>query len=364
MARRRRPVRQLAGALTFAWLGFVCAALSGAGASPFGPTTTTAAQEQKPAGATPKKDPIAKLSEPWREPEELAKRRVEAEALPLFNADDPLPFTLRADFSAINGDRTPDSDKRFPGVLEVKGAGGEAHAIPVTLSSRGHSRLNIRTCEAVPLRVDFAKKDVKDTVFEGQDELKLVTHCHNDGEYEQYVLGEHLSYRLYRVFTPRSFRTRLARVTYVDTKRNKTTGPRYGMFLERDEDVARRLEGRLYPLQKRLFRQLDTDALTVMAVLQYMLGNTDYSISALHNVKLVQDRAGAVYPIAYDFDYSGLVNTRYAVADKRLQLSTVRDRLYRGPCRTLEELDPLLASFRAKKAEAMAMVDQVPDLKP
>jgi hypothetical protein len=76
----------------------------------------------------------------------------------------------------------------------------------------------------------------------------------------------------------------------------------------------------------------------------------------------VQDQARVLYPIPYDFDFSGLVNARYAVPGRQLHIETVRDRLYRGPCRTAEELRPFLAAFRARKADVMATVDAVPDL--
>lgn len=369
MARpHRRFGRLVGGTALAAVIGFACVVVAGARlpaaslemrpvpADQAAPTQTVA----KPA----KKDPVAKLAAPWPARAELAARREEAENLPLFKAASPLPFTISADFTAINRDRKPDSDKRFPGVIEVGTDGGRTAAVPITLSSRGHARLNSRTCQVVPLRLDFAKRDAAGTVFEGHGELKLVTHCRNDRDHDQHVLTEYLAYQVFRLFTPRSFRARLVQVTYVDTAKKKTSGPRYGMLIEQDEDVARRMEGRLFPLTKRLFRQLDQDTLTLMTLLQYLVGNTDYSIYALHNVKLVQEPGGTVYPVAYDFDYSGLVNADYAIADRRLHITSVRDRLYRGPCRTVEELEPFLAMFRAKKGDVLALVDAVPDFEP
>jgi hypothetical protein len=40
----------------------------------------------------------------------------------------------------------------------------------------------------------------------------------------------------------------------------------------------------------------------------------------------------------------------------------VKDRLYRGPCRTLEELEPHFASYRAKEADILKVYDNVPGL--
>jgi len=312
----------------------------------------------------PSKKAIARLGEPWPTPEESAKRRTAADNLPLFQRDEPLRFTIRADFSTINGDRNPESTKEYAGVVEVEAGGAASAPLPVRLSTRGHSRLDARTCAAVPLWLDFTQKDVKGTAFEGHGELKLVTHCRNFDSYDQYVLTEYVAYRLFRLFTPRSFRARLAHVTYVDPDRDKIGEPRYGILIEDYDDVASRLDGRIYPLTKRLFRMLDRDSLTLLTLLQFMIGNTDYSIYGLHNVRLVQDRECRIFPVSYDFDYSGLVNTPYAVADKRFNLESVRERLYRGPCRTPEELETVLAAFRAKKSEALALVDTIPGFEP
>jgi hypothetical protein len=371
MTGRRGFVRRLAGGMAAAALaglllaGVLEARVSAAPGDGIGVAAPTAGgpQASAPAQKPPaKKDPVAKAEEPWPDAERLAQRRTEAESLPLFGSVDPLAFTLTADFRTINRDRDPESTKRYTGVLQLPGEGG-VPPVPVQLSARGHARRNRAVCAVVPLRLEFAKADLKGTVFAGQRELKLVTHCDNDDDHEQYVLTEYLAYRLYGLFTPFAFRARLARVTYVDPARKGTPVARYGILLENDEDVARRMEGRLYPFNNRLFRFLDREAVITMTLLQFMIGNSDYSIMALHNVKLVRNQGGVTYPIGYDFDYSGLVNAPYAIADPRLHIKTVRDRLYRGPCLMLGELDPLRARVAAKKDEALALIDAVPGLK-
>ena len=377
MAGRSASVRRLAGGSAVAALvGLVFAVManpvaSAASRATPGPVVFGLSQDspeqagQKPAAKTPgKKDPLAKLNEPWPDAEQLASSRVEAENRPLFGSDEPLAFTLTADFAAINRERDENSTRRFPAVMQLQGEGGSTVQVPVQLSARGHARRNVLVCSVVPLRLEFSKKDVKGTVLDGQRELKLVTHCQNDRYYEQYVLTEYLAYRLYALLTPRSFRTRLVRATYVDSARNRTPVPRYGMLVEHEDDLARRLEGRIATLPNRPFKAFDHDALTWMFLVQFMVGNTDYSIMALHNIKIVSDRRGTLYPIGYDFDYSGLVDTRYAVADKRLGIYSVRDRLYRGPCRTAREFEPFLATLRASGPDVLALVDAVPDVTP
>jgi hypothetical protein len=315
--------------------------------------------QQKPA----KKDPVAKAAEPWLDAKQLADRRVVAENLPLFKSQATLAFTFTSDFGAINRDRDPKSTKRFPGTIQVPGDGG-VQPIPVQVSARGHARRDPRVCSVVPIRLEFAKNDLAGTVFEGQKELKLVTHCDNSSDGEQGVLTEYLTYLIFNAFTPRSFRARLVRVTYVDPKRDKAPEPRYGVLLENDDDVARRMEGRSYTMPNRHFNFIERESLMMMTLLQYMIGNTDYSIMALHNVKLVQTPDMKIYSTTYDFDYSGLVNTGYGAVDKRLGLTSVRDRMYRGPCKTMPEFAPFLERITAKKDEVLALIDQIPDMKP
>jgi len=321
--------------------------------------TLAAQQKQKPA--KPANSPYLKLAEPWPDAETKLQRKIEAETRPLFLSDAPLVLTIQADFKAVNKDRYENSAARYAATISV--AGSDA-AIPVELGSRGHSRLRAVTCSWVPLRVMFNKARVTHTVFEGQSSLKLVTHCRDNDDFEQHVLREYLPYRIYGLLSPIAFRARLVRVTYVDSGSGKTLTTRYGMFLEDDGDVARRAGMRAVDLPRVLFKDLDQESLTTMALFEYMIANTDVSIVKLHNVKLMVTEQRTIYPVPYDFDYSGLVNTPYAVADPRLGIVSVRDRLYRGPCKSDAEFTQVLEKFRARKAEIFGLYDSLPDLNP
>jgi hypothetical protein len=317
--------------------------------------------QETPANEAPaKKDPRARLAEPWPEEKKLRERRKDAEKRALFKTDAPLAFTLTADWKAVNGDRQRDSTKRFPAVLTVAGYEGETHTLQVTLGTRGKSRLDPRTCSFVPLRVAFGK-GTKGTPFAGQQALKLVTHCQTGRDFEQIKLREYLAYRIFNLLTPHSFRARLSRGTYIDSGTGKTRATSYAMFVEAESDLARRMEGRIAALPRALFRDLDQDTLTLMMLFEYMIGNTDFSIHALHNVRLVQTRT-ALHPVPYDFDFSGFVHAPYASPARRLPIKSVLERLHRGPCRRAEELEPILAKFREMKQETLLLLESLPDL--
>lgn len=319
--------------------------------------TASAQTAATPAAAAPKKSPLAKLVEPWPTPEKMIERRLEAEADPLFASHEPLEVTLVADFKAINRDRDPESKKPFPATIRL----GD-RSVPITINARGHLRRMARTCDYVPLRLAFTKKEMKGTPFVRQDALKLVVQCAGGREYEQYILREHLAYRAFNLITTRSFRTRLARVTYVDAATGKGLGTRAGMFLEDEGDVARRMEGRIVELPRLMFDDLNADTLMPMMIFQYMIGNTDYSIYALHNVRIVQRPDKSLHPIPYDLDVSGLVNPPYGIPARALMIKSVTERLYRGPCRPQSIVDPYIANFVAKKDAVRALPDGIPGL--
>ena len=321
-----------------------------------------AAPAQKAPGAAPKKNPLLKLVEPWPEPAELQARQKAAQDRPLFQQVEPLSFTLSANFNLINKERTPNNNKRFPGVLTVVGADGSPHELAVKVSTRGHFRLMPRNCDFAPLRLDLTKDGVAGTPFEGQTSLKLGTHCRSGKEYEQFTLKEYLSYRMHNLVTPLSFRARLARATYVDSVTNKPIATKYAFWLEHDNDVARRAGGRIVELPRAEFKGLDPESLSRTMLWEYLIGNTDFSIWALHNVRLIQDPSKVLFPVPYDFDMTGLVQPPYANADPKLHLTSVAQRLYRGPCLTTDAMEPVAAGFRAARAEMVALIDGQQDL--
>jgi hypothetical protein len=324
---------------------------------------TSLASAQKAPAKPAKKNPHLKLIEPWPTPEALKKRRENSEALPLFTGTEPVVFTLSADFKTLNKDRSQESTKRYPGELRVPGEGGKEIMIPVQLSARGHLRRMARTCDFVPLRIEFPNDGRAGTVFARQEALKLVVQCVKGGNYEQYILKEYLAYRLHNLITPhRSFRARLARINYVDKATGQPAGTRVAMFLEDDADVAKRMEGRIVKLPRLEFKDVESDSLMPMMLHNYMIGNTDFSIYALHNVVLVQRPDKSIHPVAYDFDISGLVRPPYAAPMPELMITSVRERLYRGPCKRQEQVDPHIANFVAKKDLVMALPAAIPGL--
>ena len=304
----------------------------------------------------------ARILEPWPDASELDEKQKEAQNRRLFRSAEVLPITLTADFGAVQRDRNPESEQTFPATIDYPLEDGTTASTPIRVRTRGHSRRKNQTCAFAPLRLEFDKPLMKGTVFAGHNNLKLGTHCRNVNEFEEYVLREHTAYRIYNLITPQSFRTRLAKATYVDAKNKRTIGTRYALLIEDDDDVADRLRGRIMSMPGIPFTAMDMETLTRMFLFEYMIGNTDVSAANQHNVRLVQTSEGRRYPVPYDFDYSGLVDTTYSVPDKQFNIANVRERLYRGPCRTPADLEPFFQQLRDLKPEVMALYDTQADL--
>jgi hypothetical protein len=293
-------------------------------------------------------------------PESEAPRR----AARLFRDEAPLAVTLAADFRDLFRDRDTMTVRRDSATISFAGDSGLI-TLPVQLSTRGHFRLRSSTCEVPPIKVYFDKATAKKTPFAGNASLKLVTHCGKSARHEQNLLVEHGIYRAYNRLTELSHRSRLARVTYADTEDPARTLTRYGFFLEDDDDVAKRNGGTLLPIMGVGLDEMDPTQLDLVAVFQYLIGNTDWSVIMIHNIRLVQIEGQPYFqPVAYDFDWSGLVNATYARPDARLGTKTVRERVYRGACRPMEELAPTLARVMERRDSIREAFASVPDLEP
>ena len=160
------------------------------------------------------------------------------------------------------------------GTLKLQ-EGGVEKAFDVRLRVRGHSRKEV--CDFPPLLLNFKTSDLKGSVLEGENKLKLVTRCKPTAAYDQYLLLEYLSYRALNLLTDMSLRARLLTVTYYDTERKRQLDVQPGIFIENEERFAGR-KGLTQPELKRIEpKQYDRDALGLVNMFEYFIGNTDWS---------------------------------------------------------------------------------------
>ena len=287
----------------------------------------------------------------------------------LFSEDTPIRATIRGPILAVVATPAPARTAR-PAVLELTAPTVEKHAIQ--LSPRGLTRRQKDRCTFPPLRVEFTGKPDKASLFERQKRLKLTTHCRNATSHEQYVLLEYAAYRMLNILGSASLRARLGSFDYADTN-GRVIGSRVGFFVEDpDEAASRRGLKEIRTTGRVAVAQLDPAAAARAALFEYMIGNTDWSMRAgpqgdicCHNFRLFGAPAnsqGAIVPVPYDFDASGLVNAPYAVPSEGLRISSVRDRQYRGYCAHNAQALAAAAEFRAKQAQLLGVLSTIPGL--
>mgnify|MGYP001819200908 FL=1 len=292
-----------------------------------------------------------------------------AERKPLFRDHAPLKAVLTAPISQAHAQRDSDVRLYFPGQWAYIDENGETQRLQVSLRLRGNFRRE--HCELPPLRLNFKKKEVKGTLFGGQDKLKLVAPCQNGIESQQNLLLEYLAYRIYEVLTEKSFGARLIRLSYVDTDEKLRPWTDLAFVIEEERDIGKRLGLDRARVAENQFDELDQPTTAVVELFQFMIANHDYSVLqgppgeyCCHNTVMYVDesRADKRIPIPYDFDMSGLVNADYAMPPAHLPIRLVRTRFYRGLCQPDEVMDAAVAHFLDKKDEIFALFDSTPEL--
>jgi hypothetical protein len=181
--------------------------------------------------------------------------------------------------------------------------------------------------------------------------------------YQLIILKEFLCYEIFKVLSPYSFRVRLMEIRYIDTGRKNKEYFSWAFIIEPESMMAERLNAmpfKLDNISRNQTRVFETD---VMSLFQYMIGNADYSIMGRHNVKLIRLLDSLNAPpisVPYDFDYSGIVNAPYAEPGENLNIKSITERYFLGPCRTKEEYQKAIDVFIRKKQEIYKLVNSFP----
>ena len=275
----------------------------------------------------------------------------------LYDEEEVLDITLRTDLSSLLENRR--TEEYQPAIISFKLSGKETITQQLKVKLRGKFRR--QTCQFPPLMLNFSKSRLEESGFIPQyDKLKLVTHCiHDKFESKANVMKEYLAYKLYAKLTEQSYRVQLARVVYEDISGKLGRIKRYGFVIEDTDEMALRLGGEECEDCHNLSDdQLAVETENLMAVFQYMIGNTDWNVGMIRNVKLVQPpQQGPAIPVPYDFDFAGLVDAPYAIPNSDLGQLTIKQRIFQGRQVPAFVFENNLRHMFAKKEELIKMVE-------
>ena len=214
------------------------------------------------------------------------------------------------------------------------------------------------------MRLNFPAKALGGTPFQGENKLKLVTHCNSGSAYEQYLYTEYSAYRVFNLVTDSSLRVRLAEVTYFDSKRQKVIDTKPAFLIEDEEHFADR-QGLKRLKDEHIKRAAyDGNAMRLVEMFEYFIGNTDWSAlegpagePCCHNVVPMARKDGVLVPIPYDYDATGLVDPPYALPSEKLPIRNVRTRLYRGVCYDLADIQASYEPFQRHHDEIVKLFE-------
>ena len=274
----------------------------------------------------------------------------------LFKQQEILPLKLNYSNRVLRND-TNDSTY-IKSKLFYKNQDGTWETLNVDLRARGNFRR--AKCYFVPVKISIKKKDYKNTLFDDHKKLKLIVPCLLEKDRNDNVIKEHIAYKLYRLISPYSYKTRLVDIELVEQKGKKEkTHFIKGFLQEDDKKIAKKFDGKIV---ERSIHPLAQESLNSIRAefFQYMIGNTDFSNFEQHNSKLIYiDKE--IFPVPYDFDMSGLVNTSYSVVSEAISekasISRVTQRVYRGFKRDPSLIEQVRQEYISKKSEMIKIID-------
>lgn len=279
----------------------------------------------------------------------------------LMQNNQPLEVTLEMDLEALLANRR--NNDYLPAAFKFKDQNGKDRIWNIDVRMRG--RFRRMKCEFPPLKLKFNKGQLAANGLASFNKFKLVTHCNNIAESTGNILKEQLAYDIYQTLTPYSFRTQLVKVTYIDSKTGDSF-EQYGIIIEPTKQLEDRLNAeRCEDCYNVSTQQILDGQESLQALFQYMIGNTDWSTKKLRNLKMLKiEKDQKMIPVPYDFDFSGLVSTNYAVPATHLGLTEIKERLYLGDTAQTEDIQQAVTYFISleqvilDQAESLNQYDQ------
>lgn len=277
----------------------------------------------------------------------------------IFEDPDPMEITLTLDLKKYQ-------KEKFKGeYIPVRFQYRFNDTLTLEKSMRMKARGNFRRqhCTFAPFWLNIRKADVQNQHLQGVKRIKVVTQCRMGNSYNDYVLKEFLAYKIYNVISPVSFRVRLVKMRYIDTGRKNKETESWAFMIEPEELLAERHHALVIKKDDVSMRHMVPEEMDLVALFMYMIGNPDFSVTGRHNTKILgmEDFGTRGYtPVPYDFDYSGLINSSYAIPGENLGITSVTERYYLGPCRDDQAYQLAINHLAEHREEILNLVQEFP----
>ena len=282
----------------------------------------------------------------------LINAQAPIDSVKLFTDDQLIEMTLTTDIRQLQTEKKEEAYQ--PASIECRFPDSSVIKEDIRLYARGKFRRE--NCTIPPIMLNFHNPASK---LNQLGKLKLVIGCGSRADDEQLILKEYLCYKIYNLLEEKSFRVRLLKVNYRDSKGKMKPFSQYAFLLEDDSELAHR--NNCVKGDEKIAHTESThrSTMTTVAVFEYLISNGDWSVPVGHNIKLIYGKINdqvAPYPVPYDFDHSGFVNAGYALPNELLGTEKVTERVYRGFPRTMEELQTVFEVYKKQKENIISVI--------
>ena len=273
---------------------------------------------------------------------------------PLFQDQSPLSIRLSISFRDLR--RQTNDSTYIPSTLSFK-VGEVWDTIPIDIRTRGNFRK--KNCTYPPLRIKFKKNEVAGTLFEGTKSVKVVIPCHEGKSSMELINKEYLCYQLYHPVTDFHLKTRLLDIMLIEEKgKQEKISHVNGFFIEDDDQLAERNSARVVDAERINPLQLEDTSALRFDFFQYMIANTDFSTTVVHNAEVLLTEKGRYIAVPYDFDMTGIVNAPYATVDPKWEIEKVTQRAYKGYCRNEKVAEYVRQEFISREEAIYQIIDR------
>ncbi len=268
----------------------------------------------------------------------------------LFGREEPLNLTLKSDFRAFKKERF--DDKYIPASMTCQVSDSFVVTHPVRIKARGIYRRE--KCGLPPMWLNIRNSGIDINELSETRRIKMVSVCRTSDHHVDYLLREYLLYKIFNLVTPYSFRVRLINLTLVDTGKDNKETHSWAFLIEPTDLMAYRLGAEVIKSDELSMRTVNPQAMDILAMFQYMIANPDYSVTGRHNLKILASRSygpNGFIPVPYDFDFTGFVNANYATPNPHVEIHSLRERYFVGPCRDRLSYENAIAALQAVRDE-------------
>lgn len=264
------------------------------------------------------------------------------------SADEPAIIQLETNLETLVANRKTESWQTAKLVAQGQN-------FDLKIKPRGRFRRKIS--DLPPVKLKFPKKTLLASGMDTLNEVRLTFPIDNSPESQSLIYREYLCYKLFETLSPMSTRARLAKVTLINLADEKAPAMTLTALLVEDkEELVSRLQADELEQFGYPIAQMDQQHYALVVMFQYMIGNTDWNQSTLHNLRLIKlKNNGQVLSIPFDFDFAGMVDAPYAVPNAETGLQSVRQRFLMDNEVDFSNLQHAVEGLHAKQASLEAI---------